>query len=200
MSPGDRATGDGAGGNREAILVAATAVIARSGVRGLRVEEVAGEAKVSPGLLYYHFESRAGLIAATLERAASRAPSARITDADGSAPGLEVVRNALLAELDGAAEVRDNAVVWGEISATAVFDPAVRDGLVDAWASWRDAVAAGLEAGIADGSVRADLDPRRTADKLISLVDGLCTRWLSETLERERAVELLGDELAALAP
>ena len=175
-------------------------MIARSGVRGLRVEEVAGEADVSPGLLYYHFESRAGLIAATLERAASRAPSARITDADGSEPGLEVVRGALLAELDASAEVRDSAVVWGEISATAVFDPAVRDGLVRAWASWRDTVAAGLEAGIVDGSIRADVDAGRTADKLISLVDGLCTRWLSRTLERERALELLDDELATLAP
>ena len=185
--------------NREAILVAATSVIARSGVRGLRVEEVAGEAGVSPGLLYYHFDSRAGLIAATLERAAARAPSARITEADGSDPGLEVVRAALLAELDASAEVRDNAVVWGEISATAVFDSAVREGLVHAWANWRDAVAAGIEAGIGDGSVRPDVDPVRAADRLISLVDGLCTRWLSQTLDRSRALELLEEEVAALA-
>ena len=45
---------NGSGGERrEAILTAAARVIARSGVRGLRVEEVASEAGVSPPLLYY---------------------------------------------------------------------------------------------------------------------------------------------------
>ena len=54
-------------GRREAILDAAARLIARRGVRGLRVEEVATEAGVSPPLLYYHFESRAGLVRATLD-------------------------------------------------------------------------------------------------------------------------------------
>ncbi len=184
--------------NREAILAAATKVIARDGVRGLRVEQVAGEAGVSPALLYYHFENRAGLISATLERAAERAPSARIMESAGAGSGLERVAAALLGELDPRREVRDSAVVWGEIGASAVFEPEVRAGLERAWSGWRDSVAAGLRSGIEDGSVRAEVDPLATADTLISLVDGLCTRWLSGTLRIERALALLEAEIAEL--
>lgn len=202
MSTGEPAperAGEDRQANREAILLAATRVIARRGVRGLRVEQVASDAGVSPGLLYYHFESRAGLISATLERAAQHAPSARIMDGQASGPGLEAVAGALLGELDTSREVRDGAVVWGEIGASAVFDADVRAGLERAWNGWRDSVATGLRAGVADGSVRADTDPIAAADMLISLVDGLCTRWLSGTLERERALTLLGDQIARLA-
>lgn len=41
------------------ILEAAVRVIARNGVRGLRVEELASEAGVSTALIYYHFKDRA---------------------------------------------------------------------------------------------------------------------------------------------
>ncbi|MZE52785.1 TetR family transcriptional regulator, partial [Streptomyces sp. SID5770] len=40
------------------ILEAAARVIARRGVRGLRVEELAAEAGVSTALIYYHFKDR----------------------------------------------------------------------------------------------------------------------------------------------
>ena len=52
---------------RSQILRAAARRIARDGVRGLRVTDVAEEAGVSPGLLYYHFTDRSGLLSATLD-------------------------------------------------------------------------------------------------------------------------------------
>jgi AcrR family transcriptional regulator len=112
-SSGQAADNGGGGERREAILTAAARVIARSGVRGLRVEEVASEAGVSPPLLYYHFASRQGLIRATLERASDKAPSAALRAGSGPASGFEAVEAALLAELDEARTVRDNAIVWG---------------------------------------------------------------------------------------
>jgi len=64
---------------RNLILDAAITVIARTGVRGLRVEVVAAEAGVAVSLIYYYFGSRKGLVRATLdhanERAADTAPS-----------------------------------------------------------------------------------------------------------------------------
>lgn len=58
---------------RRTILEAAARVIARRGVRGLRVEELAVEAGVSKALVYYHFEDRAGLLRSTLEFIGARA-------------------------------------------------------------------------------------------------------------------------------
>jgi AcrR family transcriptional regulator len=183
--------------SREAILTAATDAIARCGVRGLRVEAVAQEAGVSAGLLYYHFDSRAGLIAATLDRAAMRAPSARIGESS-AATGFDAVNEALTGELADDSEVRNHAVVWGEIGATAVFEPEVRAAVAAAWDGWVQAVADGLRAGIADASVDPDVDPDVAAETLVALVDGLCARWLAGAIDRERALILLESRITAL--
>jgi AcrR family transcriptional regulator len=186
--------------NREAILVAVAKVIARRGVRGLRVEDVAAEAGVSAPLLYYHFASRAGLVKAALEHASERAPSAALR---GPTPGTgyDSVSEALLGELSDLPEVRDNAVVWGEISASAVFDAELRADVKRVNDAWRANVADAIRGGIEDGSIREEAEPEAAADLLVSLVDGLCTRWLAGTIDRTRAVELLRAALTqTLAP
>jgi AcrR family transcriptional regulator len=182
---------EGAGDRREAILVAAARVISQRGVRGLRVEEVASEAGVSPPLLYYHFASRQGLIRAALERASDKAPSAALREGRNSRSGYEAVEAALLAELDEERSVRDNAIVWGEVSATAVFEPELRADVRRVTEAWRTLVSEAIRRGIEDGSVRPGIDPEQTAEVLITLVDGLCNRWLAGAMERERARDLL---------
>jgi AcrR family transcriptional regulator len=176
---------------RDAILVAAAHVIAKRGVRGLRVEEVASEAGVSPPLLYYHFASRSGLIRAALEHASEEAPSTALRREPTGKDGFEAIQTALLAELDDDRAVRENAVVWGEVSASAVFEPALREDVRRVSEEWSATVAAGIQRGVDDGTIRQDLDPAETAQILITLVDGLCTRWLAGAIPRERARELL---------
>jgi len=190
-SSGTAAENGGGGERREAILTAAARVIARSGVRGLRVEEVASEAGVSPPLLYYHFASRQGLIRAALERASDKAPSAALRADSGAMSGYEAVEAALLAELDEARAVRDNAIVWGEVSATAVFEAELREDVKRVTEGWSATVADAISRGMEDGSIRAGIDPKQAAEVLITLVDGLCNRWLAGAMERERARELL---------
>jgi AcrR family transcriptional regulator len=179
------------GERREAILVAAARVIARSGVRGLRVEEVASEAGVSPPLLYYHFASRQGLIRAALQRASDKAPSAALRAEAHGGSGYAAVEAAMLAELDDDRSVRDNAIVWGEVSATAVFEPELREDVRQVTEAWSATVADAVRRGIEDGSIRKGVDPDQAGEVLITLVDGLCNRWLAGAMARERARELL---------
>jgi AcrR family transcriptional regulator len=184
--------------SRTAILEAAATTIASRGVRGLRVEEVAAAAGVSTPLLYYHFQSRSGLVKAALEAASEQAPSTALRG--GSVPeglsGYEALEAALLAELSDDPNVQHNAVVWGEVSASAVFDSDLRADVARVTRTWRDEVAEGIRAGIADGSV-PEVDAEEAAELLITLVDGLCARWLSGTIDRDRARELLAAELRA---
>jgi AcrR family transcriptional regulator len=164
---------------RNLILDAAIAVIARSGVRGLRVENVAAEAGVAVSLIYYYFGSRNGLVGATLDHANERA-------ARTAAAG---VRATLLSELDEAA--RETSAVWGEIQASAVFQPELRDQVREATHAWVALVAAAIEAEA------PHVDAVPAAERLTALVDGLSARWLAGVMTRERARELLEQAIAA---
>ncbi len=159
---------------RSLILDAAISVIASNGVRGLRVENVAAEAGVAVSLIYYYFGSRKGLVGATLDHANERAAI--------TAPGG--VRSTLLAELDESA--RRTSVVWGEIQASAVFQPELRDQVREATEAWVSLVADAIAGERPDHP-----DPRGAAERLTALVDGLAARWLAGALALERAHELL---------
>lgn len=184
--------------NRAAILAAARAAIAADGVRGMRLEAIAGRAGVSVPLLYYHFESRPGLIRAVMADLGEAAPSERLRGRDPAEPAYDAIRNALRAELDELPATRENALVWGEIAASAVFDPKLRDGLRRADDAWSELIATAIGDGTRDGSVLASADPALAADVLASLVDGLCTRWLSGSLELGAARAALDRGLEAL--
>ncbi|MGG7569613.1 TetR/AcrR family transcriptional regulator [Streptomyces sirii] len=177
------------------ILEAAARLIARRGVRGLRVEEVSAEAGVSTALIYYHFKDRAGLLRRTLEFISRRA--VRYTD-----PALESsddprtqLTDMLLLELQDIAQVRENSAAWGELRATAVFDPDLRELLADATRDWVEDLAQLIGQVQTAGSAGAD--PYAAAERLTALVEGLSERWLSGTTSLQRAHELLRGAIEA---
>jgi AcrR family transcriptional regulator len=186
--------------SRRRILAVAAKAIARDGISGLRVEEVAAAAGVSTSLLYYHFGSRPGLVNAAFEYASEQAPSTALRVASDERHGYEALKDALLAELDDSSHVRDYAIVWGEVSAAAVFDDDLRPAVRRVTDAWRATVAEAIERGIADRSIRDDIEPDHVAELLIVLVDGFCVRWLADSLELSRARELLHLALERLRP
>ncbi|MEU2077659.1 TetR/AcrR family transcriptional regulator [Streptomyces sp. NPDC057020] len=172
------------------ILEAAARVIARRGVRGLRVEELAAEAGVSTGLIYYHFKDRTGILRHTLEFINDRAER-YTTERDPDAEPLsarEELDEVLLLELQDTPEVRENSSAWGELRASAVFDPVLREDLARATLTWTQEVAALL------GQVRP-MAPAAAlasaAERLTALLEGLSMRWLSGGIGIDHARTLL---------
>lgn len=185
---------------RSEILDAAQEAIALRGVRGLRVEDVAERAGVAVSLIYYHFTSRAGLLRATLERANEQASSGRLAQ-DGGGPAYDAVERALLGELEDSPAVRRNSLVWGELCASAAFDPELRDAVREATAAWNRLLAKRIEVGRRDGSIRSDVAPAVTAERLGALVDGLASRWHAGAIDLRRARRLLREAVRGeLAP
>ncbi|MFG3257470.1 TetR/AcrR family transcriptional regulator [Streptomyces sp. NPDC048172] len=192
---------------RTAILESAARVIARRGVRGLRVEELAAEAGVSTALIYYHFKDRAGVLRRTLEFINDRAE--RYTT--GGEPGAEPqespkpreplepleprqeLERALLLELQDDELVRENSTAWGELRASAVFEPDLRHDLAKASLTWVQAVADLL------GQVQP-MAPAGTlalaAERLTALLEGLSMRWLSGILPLAHARALMREAIA----
>lgn len=172
------------------ILEAAARLIARRGVRGLRVEELAAEAGVSTGLIYYHFKDRTGILRHTLEFISDRAErytTSRAADAEPLTPAEELVKTLLL-ELQDTQVVRENSTAWGELRASAVFDEALREDLARATLVWVQEVAALL------GQVRPTAPApalAAAAERLTALLEGLSMRWLSGGLRIGHARDLM---------
>lgn len=187
---------------RTEILRAATRVIARRGVRGLRVGELAAEAGVSTSLIYYHFVDRAGILRRTLEYINDRAD--RYTAERGAAEDLDPradLEQALLLELQDTPEVRENSTAWGELRASAIFEPDLREALAKATLTWIHETAELIGRVRPQGTAPAHA---AAAERLTSLLEGLSMRWLSGSLPIEHARRLLAEaiavELDAVAP
>lgn len=164
----------------------------------MRVEDVAARAGVSTALLYYHFGDRLTLIRAALDEANAQAPSGVLREPHGDTTELEAVRDALLREFDESPAIRSNSIVWNEISATAVFEPELRPDLQRVTAEWNGWIAEAIAVGVADGSIRAGVDPATAAALLTSVVEGLSLRWLAGSLELEQARALCRDAIDAV--
>lgn len=177
-------------------MEAAARVIARRGVRGLRVEELAAEAGVSTALIYYHFKDRAGILRATLEFINDRAER-YTTERGADAPPLDArgeLEQTLLLELQDTPEVRENSTAWGELRASAVFDPELREDLARATLVWVQEVAELL------GQVRpmnGAAALAASAERLTALLEGLSVRWLSGSLPVAHARELMAGAIEA---
>ncbi|MDH6131499.1 AcrR family transcriptional regulator [Kitasatospora sp. MAA4] len=177
-------------GRRTAIMEAAARVIARRGVRGLRVEELAAEAGVSTALIYYHFKDRTGILRQTLEFISDRAERYTRQQLDGGEPlsAREELELALLLELQDTPEVRENSTAWGELRASAVFEPELREDLARATLIWIQEIAEILGRVQPMGSAVALAG---AAERLTALLEGLSVRWLSGSLPLEHARALL---------
>ncbi|MFF0431529.1 TetR/AcrR family transcriptional regulator [Streptomyces sp. NPDC004327] len=191
------------------ILEAAARVIARRGVRGLRMEELAAEARVSKALVYYHFGDRARLLHHTLGFIGDRAE--RYTGGAPTGPGVRAgegpareeparedrvreLERRLLRELQDVPEVRENSIAWGELRGGAVFEPELRDGLARAGRAWTREIAE-LLGRVVPAASGAALSA--AAERLTVLVEGLSTRWLIGVLPVGHARELLRDAIGA---
>ncbi|MFF4771473.1 TetR/AcrR family transcriptional regulator [Microtetraspora fusca] len=183
-------------GRQKSILEAATRVIARRGVRGLRVEELSAEAGVSTALLYYHFKDRANLLRRTLEFISDRADryTGEGVSADDPRAALE---RTLLQELQDEPDVRENSTAWGELRASAIFEPELQDQLRASTEQWVRDIAELVERTRAGSATPVTSHPTDTAERLTALVEGLSERWLSGSITLERARHLLRDAIAA---
>ncbi|MFK4298993.1 TetR/AcrR family transcriptional repressor of bet genes [Arthrobacter sp. GAS37] len=184
------------------ILAAATTCIARNGVRGMRVNDVAAEAGVSPGLLYYHFADRAGLLAATLDyinKQVSKDDAVLSPDTDAGDRDRHL-RHLLLDEIKDDADVRRNSVAWNELRACSIFEPELAEPLSRTTVEWNKEIARAVAVAAESAS---EEDAATTAEILTSLVEGISGRWLNGFITTDHAHSLLTtaiDSLVATRP
>jgi AcrR family transcriptional regulator len=167
----------GAGADRRiALLDAAVEQIALRGTRGMRIEEVAKAAGVSPALVYHHFADRSALLIAALQHVGDRANA--YTEPKG-ANARDRLINLLASEVQDNLVVRTNSTAWGELRDTAIFDELLRPTLTALTDRWVNDIADMVKAGHLDGSIGKHVKPGSAGVRLSAMVEGLSSRWLA---------------------
>ena len=185
---------------RTNILKASATAIAERGVRGLRVNDVAEVAGVSPGLLYYYFKDRIGLLEAALIFINDRAREYREEDPGSANTARERLQHALLGEIQDRPDVVENSSAWNELRASAVFEEALREPIARTTAAWIADIAEAVSEAQRAGEVAAGIDPESAATTMTALVEGLSGRWLCDEIPTSYARNIVVVAMDAVLP
>ncbi|GAA0582353.1 TetR/AcrR family transcriptional regulator [Kribbella sandramycini] len=185
---------------RTQLLQATIAVIARRGVRGMRVQEVAADAGVSVTLLYHYFGSREGLLEAALEAVSDQAGRYGERAAAGATSARAELVARLVGELSGTDEVQVNSAAWGELRWASVFDERLRPAVHKLTAEWVDEIAELVQRVHTEEGTDGGEHASAIAERLVALVEGLSGRWLTGAVEPDHLRELLAGAIAIELP
>ncbi|MBP2322127.1 AcrR family transcriptional regulator [Kibdelosporangium banguiense] len=154
---------------RAALLAAAAELVVESGVRAVTLARVGERAGYSRGIVTHNFGSKQAL----LDALAKSSQSGFVPGVVTMSPGLE----RLLALVEGyVAELGRDSVasrafllLWAEAATAAELSASFRERDEAFRADLRDDVAA----GIADGTIRADIDPQDVAVAVLGQLRGI---------------------------
>ena len=150
---------------RERIVAAAHALIAKGGYRAASVVAVARKARVATGSVYRHFPSKADLFAEVFRRASQREVDAMARAAEGNGPVPQ--RLAAGVELWARRALKGRRLAWALLAEP--VDPAVEAERLHFRRAYRDGMAALIREGIARKEL-PDQDPDLTAAALVGAI------------------------------
>lgn len=155
---------------REEILAATVELIEANGLAQTRVKDVAQALGISPGLVFYHFDTKDGLLADAF-RHAVRQDLARLERAlQRSNDPLDRLRRILA--VYGPQGPAAGWRVWIDAWALAQREPAIRRVLRHLDDEWAASLLDTVERGVADGRFVC-AEPRAAVARIGALLDGL---------------------------
>lgn len=180
---------------RETIVSGAAAVFGRRGYGLASIADIAAEAGVTKGALYFHFPSKDELARAVIAEQHRRTMAAASEVVEQGLPGLEtMVRlSTVLAH-----QLLTDPVVQAGIRLTtdvSMFDPPVTEPYED----WLRTTEALFRQAAGEGDLRGDIDPAMLASVVVPAYTGV--QLLSETMaDRADLLERVRDLWIVLLP
>jgi AcrR family transcriptional regulator len=162
------------------VLEAATKVFARMGFHKARMDDIAQEASVSKGVLYFYFKSKDAIIEALLKHLFSGPilKTRQILQAEGTV-------QARLAELtenfgQDVQLMQRLMPISFEFYSLAARNKAVNDYLSNYFHEMMVALTEFLNQGIRRGELQAGLDTAQAARSIIAIYEGMTLLWILE--------------------
>lgn len=185
---------------REKLLRAAFEEIYRRGYQSASLDTILAKAGVTKGALYHHFPDKAALGKAVVEEVVTglllrRWSVESLAEAAGDpVTAIQQVIRHRSAELTRR-EVELGCPLNNLAQEMSPLDQRFRRLVSRTFATWRGAFARALERGQAEGSVRRDVDPRKTSDFIVAAIEGsygLAKNAQSTTMLRSNLEVLIG--------
>ncbi|GEL70461.1 TetR/AcrR family transcriptional regulator [Myxococcus virescens] len=161
-------------GRRQAILVAARAVLVRGGVLGLTLEAVAAEADLSKPSLFYYFRSKEDLVGALAVEGLEREVKVLEAAVTAAASGVEALAALVRARVDLYAEDLDGfrvVYLWPQL--TGRQSEAHQSRVLALSGQLNDLLEARLQADARAGRLAPGLQPRRLANLAWTVAHGV---------------------------
>jgi AcrR family transcriptional regulator len=183
---------------RKQVAEATWRVIAKVGLEGATIRMIATEAGYSTGSLHHYFANKDELILFAMNLTWQRTDD-RLAEVARTSNALQALSAAVDAILPLDEERRQDVLVWLAFAAQAVNHEAMATAHCGYYLRvrerWRDL----LTAGIADGSVRADIDVELEANILIGLIDGVALQAMFEPMTAAGMTAIVQGQIQTLA-
>lgn len=177
-----RRTKEDALATRDSILDAAEQLFVKQGVSGTTLQHIATAAGVTRGAIYWHFLDKGAMFNAMMERVKMPLESGmQLFDQANAAEPLEVVRENMMRVLrvtvDDPKARRVFEIATLKIEFTDELND-VRERRKQNQTGWMERTQSRIREGIANGQVKAGVDPYAVALGLWVIIDGLLRAWL----------------------
>ncbi len=177
-----RRTKEDALATRDSILDAAEQLFVKQGVSGTTLQHIATAAGVTRGAIYWHFLDKGAMFNAMMERVKMPLESAmQLFDQANAAEPLEVVRENMMRVLRVTVEDPKARRVFEIATLKMEFTDElndVRERRKQNQSGWMERTQSRIREGIANGQVKAGVDPYAVALGLWVIIDGLLRAWL----------------------
>ena len=183
------------GKKRDNILQAAVKIFSQKGFHRARMDEIAEQAEVAKGTLYYNFTSKSKLFSAAVTEGIETIVTQIQAQLNADMPFEQHFRNLIACNVDLYLQHSDLArIVFNEVSSG--IDNDILADIQHARNRYIDCVAGQLENGRQTGHIK-DVDLHLTAVALVGMLDNLCNLHLQNprVVGRGQLVELLAELL-----
>jgi len=160
-------------GARERLVMAAARVFAEDGYRAASLDVILKRSGVAKSNFYYHFAGKLALACAAVDiwlEILAQSPLVRALQ-DTRASGVERLARFVRGFEDACAD-GPYGCPFGMLAAEDDLEPELRERLCRAFSGFEKDIASAIQAGVEDGSIRAQVDPQRTAASLLAAVQG----------------------------
>ncbi|WP_226830981.1 MULTISPECIES: TetR/AcrR family transcriptional regulator [unclassified Brevibacterium] len=161
---------------REEILAATIEEIETTGLRALRVADVADRLGLSPSLVIYHFVTKEALVAAAFAQAGENDLYRARRLAAGRKPALERLREVIGWYMPTGST--RSWKIWIDGWSAGLFDPDVRSTFATLDQAWKMILAGLIVEGIDAEEIRNDVVGEEAATRILAYLDGLAVQLI----------------------